>query len=198
MEIVLNPNQRYTFADYLTWIDDKRRELIDGFVKLMSPAPNSLHQITEINLASEIQQFLKKKQCKVFVAPFDVRLPKNGETDGDKIYTVVQPDICIVCDISKIDKRGCLGVPDLIIEIVSPSNLRHDIETKFQLYQKHGVREYWVVFPKEKIINVFIINLQGKYELVGMFAEDAIVPVNIFNGELQIDLKDIFEDEAER
>jgi len=198
MEIVLNPNQRYTFADYLTWIDDKRRELIDGFVKLMSPAPNSLHQITEINLASEIQQFLKKKQCKVFVAPFDVRLPKNGETDGDKIYTVVQPDICIVCDISKIDKRGCLGVPDLIIEIVSPSNLRHDIETKFQLYQKHGVREYWVVFPKEKVINVFIINLQGKYELVGMFAEDAIVPVNIFNGELQIDLKDIFEDEAER
>jgi len=198
MEIVLNPNQRYTFADYLTWIDDKRRELIDGFVKLMSPAPNSLHQITEINLASEIQQFLKKKQCKVFVAPFDVRLPKNGETDGDKIYTVVQPDICIVCDISKIDKRGCLGVPDLIIEIVSPSNLRHDIETKFQLYQKHGVREYWVVFPKEKIINVFIINQQGKYELVGMFAEDAIVPVNIFNGELQIDLKDIFEDEAER
>jgi len=198
MEIVLNPNQRYTFADYLTWIDDKRRELIDGFVKLMSPAPNSLHQITEINLASEIQQFLKKKQCKVFVAPFDVRLPKNGETDGDKIYTVVQPDICIVCDISKIDKRGCLGVPDLIIEIVSPSNLRHDIETKFQLYQKHGVREYWVVFPKEKVINVFIINQQGKYELVGMFAEDAIVPVNIFNGELQIDLKDIFEDEAER
>jgi Uma2 family endonuclease len=166
MELQLDLNKRYTYADYLTWLDDKRRELIDGFVKLMSPAPSTSHQQIEIRIASDIRVYLKKKKCKVFVSPFDVRLPSNGEKEGDKIFTVVQPDICIICDLSKLDEKGCLGAPDMIIEITSNSNTKHDVETKFQLYQKNRVREYWIVFPYEKTIIVNLLNKSGKYEFV--------------------------------
>jgi len=193
MELVLDLNKRYTFADYLTWIDDKRRELIDGFIKIMSPAPNRIHQTLAMNLLREISWFLKKRKCKVFASPFDIRLPKNGENDDDKTYTVVLPDICVICDLSKLDDRGCIGAPDLIIEIVSPSNTKHDVETKFKLYQEHGVREYWIVFPYEKTISVFLLNEKNKYEIIGMYAENSKVPVNIFNGELLIDLLEVFE-----
>jgi len=192
MELNLDLNKRYTFADYYTWADEKRRELFDGFIKMMTPAPNRIHQQISKRLNFKIQYYLQNKKCEVYYAPFDVRLPNNGEKSDDKIYTVVQPDICIICDLSKLDERGCLGSPDMIIEIVSPSNSKHDVEDKFELYQKHGVREYWIVFPYEKTINVFLLNSSGKYELVGMFAENSKVQVNIFEGDLFIDLAEIF------
>ncbi len=192
MELQLDLTKRYSYADYLTWLDDTRRELIDGVVRLLFPAPKRIHQDISGNLESLIRTFLKGKKCKIYYAPFDVRLPKNGEKDGRLIYTVVQPDICVVCDLTKLDDYGCLGAPDLIIEIVSPSNTKHDVETKFQLYQRHGVREYWTVFPHDKMVNVFLLNESGKYQLVGVYAEDSKVPVNIFNGELEIDLAEIF------
>ncbi len=193
MELTLDLNKRYTFADYLTWLDDTRRELIDGFIKMMTPAPRTKHQIIASELHGIIWSFLRKKKCRVFNAPFDVRLPKNGEKDSKQIFTVVQPDICIICDSSKIDERGCLGAPDLIIEIAS-ENPKHDVETKFQLYQQHGIKEYWIVFPSEKTVSVFLLNEKGKYEIVGMYAEDSLVPVNIFDGDLKIDLKEVFEE----
>ncbi len=193
MELQLDLTKRYTFADYVTWIDDVRRELIDGFIKMMSPAPNTIHQRVLRRLSKPIDNFLYHKKCELFFSPFDVRLPKNGEKNGNQIYTVVQPDICVVCDSTKIDERGCLGAPDLIIEIVSPKNTKHDTETKFDLYQKHGVREYWIVFPYESTINVFLLNDKGKYEIVRMYTEDSKVPVNIFNCELEIDLTEVFE-----
>ncbi len=192
----LDFTKRYTFADYITWLDDVRRELFEGFIKLMSPAPTTEHQqyLGEIHLT--FGNYLREKKCKVFFSPFDVRLPKSkGETADKQIYTVVQPDICIICDLSKIEKRGCLGAPDLIVEIVSESNSRRDVEEKFQLYEKHGVREYWIVFPYEKTINVFILNELGKYNFVGMYAETSKVPVNIFGGDLVVDLAEIFRAE---
>ena len=140
MDTVLNLDltKRYTYADYLTWWDDKRRELIDGFIKMMSPAASSIHESISVNLIYYLQGYIKNNKggCKVFSAPFDVRIPVDGETSDKKIYTVVQPDICVVCDRSKIDKRGCLGAPDMIVEILSPSSLKRDTVEKFPLYER--------------------------------------------------------------
>jgi Uma2 family endonuclease len=194
MDLNLDLTKRYTFADYLTWMDDKRRELFYGFIKMMTPAPKRIHQEITRELILVLGNYLKKKKCKVFSAPFDVRLPSNGEKADDKIETVVQPDISIICDLSKLDDKGCIGAPDMIIEIASESNSKNDVEDKFRIYEKHGVTEYWIVFPYEKTVNVFILNQSGKYEMVGMFAENSKVPVNIFSGDLMVDLADIFEE----
>jgi Uma2 family endonuclease len=132
--------------------------------------------------------------CKIYFSPFDVRLPHNQEELGDKqVYTVVQPDISIICDLTKLDEKGCIGAPDFIAEIVSSSSAKHDIEEKFRLYERHGVREYWIVFPESKSVHVFVLDGNGKYQLVGMFAEDSKVRVNIFE-DLVIDLKEVFKD----
>jgi len=191
--IELDLTKRYTFADYLTWFDDIRRELIDGLVKLMSPAPLRKHQRISWILSMKIGNFLNMKKCQAYYSPFDVRLPKNGEKGDNEIYTVVQPDICIICDLSKLDDRGCLGAPDMIIEIVSTGNPKHDVETKYKLYEQHGVREYWIVFPYEKTVSVFVLSEKGKYENVGMYADDSKVKVNIFE-DLYIDLAEVFEE----
>jgi len=113
----LDLNKRYTYADYITWLDDKRRELIDGFVSLMTPAPALKHQAISGKLYLSFGNYLIRKNCKIFHAPFDVRLPNNDDKDDDKVYTVVQPDITVICDKQKLDKRGCIGAPDLIVEI---------------------------------------------------------------------------------
>lgn len=123
MNLHLDLNKRYTFADYITWLDDKRRELINGFVKMMTPAPAMYHQKLSGKLFGSFYIFFQKNKsdCQLFHAPFDVRLPNKGEKADDKIYTVVQPDIVIICNEEKLDERGCLGTPDFIIEIISPS-----------------------------------------------------------------------------
>ena len=130
-------------------------------------------------------------KCEVFYAPFDVRFPKQGETSNDKIDTVVQPDICVICDLSKIDERGCCGAPDMIVEIISPSTARKDIYEKFNLYEKSGVKEYWIVHPKDKAINVFILQQNGKYDEGTTYEWEGKIPVSIFGNKL-IDFKDIF------
>ena len=136
MEQILDLHKRYTYADYLTWMDDIRRELIEGFIKLL-PAPRSIHAKVSFNISWHLAAILKKNKgkCEVFCAPFDVRLPKNGETANDQIYTVVQPDICVICDPAKIDKRGCCGAPDMIIEVISPSTGKRQLFDKFVLYE---------------------------------------------------------------
>jgi Uma2 family endonuclease len=191
MELPLDLKKHYTYADYLTWLDDKRRELVDGFIRVMSPAPKVQHQRINGNLFGELRNIIKKHRgkCEVFHAPFDVRLPKNGEKEDHLIDTVVQPDICIVCDPSKLDKRGCLGAPDFIAEIQSPSTAKYDLNEKFNLYEAVGVREYWVVFPDEAV-QVFLLQSDGKYDK-GTLYEAGKVPVYIFDG-IEIDLKDIF------
>ncbi len=118
----LDVTKRYTYADYLTWLDDKRLELIDGFIHLMSaPWRKHARALSKINFRLEAFIEMKKGKCHVYTAPFDVRLPLHGSTDDDKIFDVVQPDLCVVCDLSKLDDKGCIGAPDLIVEILSPS-----------------------------------------------------------------------------
>jgi Uma2 family endonuclease len=189
----LDLNKRYTYADYLTWMDDVRRELIDGFIKLMTPAPSRKHQEISFNLSGLLRNYLIHTHCKAYHAPSDVRLPADKiQKDDKQIHTVVQPDLYIVCDLSKLDDRGCLGAPDLIIEIVSANNSKRDIRDKFDLYQEHGVREYWIVNPNDENVNVFFLDEKGKYQLIGMYAGDDKIPVNIFNGDLKVDLTEVF------
>jgi Uma2 family endonuclease len=186
-------NKRYSYADYLTWLDDVRRELFNGVIKLMPPAPSSKHQEISFNLSGILRNFIIKKKCKGFAAPSDVRFPTNKKGTADhQIYTVLQPDLYIVCDLSKIDDRGCLGAPDMVIEIVSAKSSKRDTKDKFEIYQEHGVREYWIVNPNDENVTVFVLDDQSKFQFVGMYAGDDKIPVNIFNGELKIDLTEVF------
>ena len=191
--LTLDFDKRYSYADYLTWMDDVRRELHDGLIKLMTPAPSRRHQDISTNLVSMFWYFLRNKQCKIYHAPSDVRFPKDRKSLEDKqVYTVLQPDLYVVCDLSKLDDRGCQGAPDLVIEIVSPKNSKRDVKDKFDIYQQHGVREYWIVSPLDENVNVFVLDDKSKFQFVGMYAGDDKIPVNIFNGDLKIDLTEVF------
>ncbi|MDR0834281.1 MAG: Uma2 family endonuclease [Candidatus Symbiothrix sp.] len=186
----------YTYADYLSWADDKRREIINGVVYDLFSAPKSWHARISMDIAAAVSWFIKKRKkgkCRVYHAPFDVRFPKKGEVANNKIYTVVQPDICVVCDPKKIDEAGCIGAPDLIVEVQSPSTAKRDLQEKFKLYEESGVREYWVVYPKEKGISVFLLQGNGKYDEGTTYEFKGKVPVSIFEG-LEIDLEELFEE----
>ncbi len=138
-------NKKYTYADYLTWLDDKRCELINGFVHLMTPVPKRKHQKISFLLGNKFYNHINKNNCEVYTAPFDVRLPRRNEITDKQIHTVVQPDISVICDLAKLDDRGCIGAPDLIVEILSPATAKKDMNDKFFLYQEAGVKEYWIV-----------------------------------------------------
>jgi len=185
----LDLTKQYTYADYLTWWFDERVELIRGYVRKMSPAPLDRHQRVIGNVYNDIKNFIRRKKCQVRFAPYDVRLTRN--IDDKKVVTVVQPDICIICNTDLIDEKGCNGAPDMIAEILSPGNAKHDVKTKFELYQEAGVKEYWLVDTTEKLVDVFILE-NGTYRLVKKYVEDDIVPLNTLEG-LNIDLKDIFD-----
>jgi Uma2 family endonuclease len=190
MELSLDLTKRYTYADYLTWLDDKRRELIDGFIHLMSPAPKDIHAKVSKNIELRIGLFLLNTEncgCELRHAPYDVRLPNETGI----IDSVVQPDICIICDPSKIDEKGCLGAPDMIVEILSERTTKYDWNYKFNLYEKHGVTEYWIVNPNVKTINVFVIQENGKYDDGKEYVSGEKIPVFILNG-LEIDTNLVF------
>ena len=194
MELILDLKKRYTYADYLTWADDKRREIINGFVHLMA-GPTEFHaRITSsINTLMGMMIRSQKGKCRVYHAPFDVRLPVNDSGDDDKIYDVVQPDICVVCDLSKLDEKGCMGAPDLIVEVLSPSTQKHDWNRKLNLYEKTGVREYWIVDPKARTVNVLLLQSDGRYDDGTVYECGQEVPVFIFEG-LKIDLNELFSE----
>jgi Uma2 family endonuclease len=188
-------NKHYTFADYLTWMDDKRRELINGRVNMMTPAPSVKHQDILSAINSLFWNYLRNKKCKVFPAPFDARFPsEEGETSNEKILTVVQPDICVVCDLSKLDDRGCLGAPDLIVEIISPTSAKNDINEKFKIYEENGVKEYWIIQPNDKTITVFILD-NGKYQHKGMYTHGTKLRTDIFPDDFKLDLDLVFNQE---
>jgi len=196
MELTLDSNRRYTYAEYLTWTDNKLRELLNGFIRLMSPAPTLKHAVVSRRIATPLINFIEKNNgdCQVFYAPFDVRLPKKpNETADNQIYTVVQPDICVVCDNSKLDERGCLGAPDMVVEILSLSSQRYDLNEKFNLYEAAAVKEYWVVSPKEKGINVFILQENGKYDDGTVYEGNTHVPVLTLEG-LSLSTEILFKD----
>ena len=193
MELSLDMNRQYTYADYLTWLDGQAREIIDGFIQMMSPAPRMRHAKVNAKIFWNLGAIIRKNKgnCEVFTAPFDVRFPKQGETADDKIYTVVQPDICVVCDLSKLDERGCCGAPDMIVEILSPSTSKKDFTQKFGLYEESGVKEYWIVYPNDKAINVFLLQKDGKYDEGTTYEWGGTIPVHIFDNH-PIEWDDIF------
>jgi len=169
----LDFNKVYTYADYMKWQFDERVELLKGKIFKMSPAPNRMHQEISSIIHYEIFNFLKTSKCKVYAAPFDVRLPRKSKEDKD-ILTVLQPDICVICDESKLDDRGCIGAPDIVVEILSPSNNKKELKYKYEIYEEAGVKEYWVVFPPEKTIMIYTLT-SGKYIASRfMFAEDTV------------------------
>lgn len=156
----------------------------------MSPAPGRKHQDISVILTNLFFNYLKRKKCKVYAAPFDVRLPDGNENDED-ITTVVQPDILVVCDESKLDEKGMRGAPDLIVEIVSPYTAHRDLKEKFYLYEKHRVKEYWIVHPFEETILVYKMSPDNTYQRPESYAGDDTMTVGLFN-DLTIDLKEVF------
>lgn len=182
-------NKTYTYRDYKEWKDDGRWELINGNPFLMAP-PSRIHQEILREILTIFSVYLKDKSCKVYSAPFGVRLPKGNEKDED-IETVVEPDIVVVCDKSKLDDEGCKGAPDLVVEIVSPSTARNDKIKKFNLYEMAGVKEYWIVEPDNKIVTVFTLDDDKRYGRPGIYSDEDKIKVSIFE-DLIIDLKSVF------
>lgn len=183
-------NQEYTYADYLIWPEIERWEIIDG-TPYMQAAPSPLHQEVLTELIKQFAVYLTGKPCKVYPAPFCVRLPQGNEKNPEDIKNVVEPDISIVCDRSKIDDKGCNGAPDMIIEIMSPSSGKMDRVVKFNKYEKAGVKEYWIVEPEQKIVSVFTIQPDNRYGRPDVYAEEDAIKVGIFET-LVIDLKSVF------
>jgi Uma2 family endonuclease len=184
---------RFTYADYLTWDDEQQWELIDGVAFCMSPGPNRRHQKWLGELHRQIANYLDGKLCEVYLAPFDVRLSDNSEASDEEIITVVQPDIMVVCDPDKLDDRGVKGAPDLVVEIISPSTAKRDITTKYELYQRHGVKEYWLMYPNDRTLLVYRLSETWKYSTPDVFGETDKVPVPLL-GDLSIDLGKVFKE----
>jgi len=189
----LDPEGHYTYADYLLWQFQERVELIKGRIRQMA-APNVRHQRISGKIQSELSWFLKKQPCDVFAAPFDVRLPLPvHRVKGDKVDTVVQPDICVICDRNKLDERGCIGAPDLIVEILSPGSSRKELRDKYDLYQESGVTEYWVVFPSEQVLQRYILNAANIYQAQLPNVEGDVVGVTFLPG-FELSVSEIFEE----
>ncbi len=190
----LDLNGRYSYADYLGWQLNETLELIKGKISLMSPAPSLDHQRVSWQLNGLLFEYFRKKHCRAFAAPFDVRLydRRKSAVANQDIYTVVQPDLCVICDTEKLDQRGCLGAPDWIIEILSKGNSKKEIQTKFELYRESGVKEYWIVYPFEQAVHQFVLDEeQDQYRLLNMFSgEDEAAPY-LFP-DCKIDLPEVF------
>lgn len=179
----------YSYADYLTWPEEERWELIEGIAYDMTPAPTPKHQEILGELFRVLANWLQGNKCRVYMAPFDVRLA-GADTPDSEIDKVVQPDISVVCDPQKIDSRGCLGAPDMIIEILSPSTLKKDMGIKLALYERFGVKEYWVVYPLDEIVMVFLLE-NGMYRKPTVYSVPDEIPVKLF-AELTIPLESVF------
>ncbi len=180
----------YTYADYLQWKWEERVELFKGMIMKMA-APGTRHQTIAGNLYFKLKSFLNAYPCKVFHAPFDVRLPVQNKKKDTEITTVVQPDLCVVCNVNKIDERGCCGAPDIVIEILSPGNNKKEVQNKFELYEEAGVLEYWVVVPVEEIIIIWYLTKE-KYTKSKPFASGQSITTPILPG-LEINVTDIFK-----
>lgn len=171
----LDLNREYSYSDYLKWKFKEKVELIKGKIMEMSPAPTRIHQKIARKLVLEFSKVFDNHSCEFYFAPFDVRFPdENGH-----IKNVVQPDLCVICDPNKLDERGCIGAPDLVVEILSPDNSKKEMKNKYELYQEQGVKEYWIVEPQSRNIFIFVLE-NGKYIGIQPVAEDEIVTSVVF------------------
>jgi Uma2 family endonuclease len=185
----LPESEYYTYYDYASWPDDVRYELIEGIPYAMSPSPSRVHQDITGSIYLQLRNFLKGKQCKAYIAPFDVRLNADEEDD-----TVLQPDVLVVCDDEKLDNKGLRGAPDIVFEVLSPSTAQFDLFKKYQLYQRYGVKEYWIVNPESRTVTVHTLQ-NGKYASVESYTEADTVPVKILDG-LFINLAEVFSEQG--
>ncbi|MBK5276677.1 MAG: Uma2 family endonuclease [Desulfuromonadales bacterium] len=186
-------DDRFSYADYLLWNDNQRWELIDGEAFCMSPGPSRRHQELLLALARPFADYLDGNKCSIFVAPFDVCLTSRTNQLDEEIDTIVQPDIFVVCDPGKLTDRACKGSPDLIVEILSPGTSKRDITTKYELYQRHGVKEYWILYPNDRTLLVYRLSGDGTYLSPDVFGEGDTVPVPLL-GELSIDMAKVFRE----
>ena len=185
-------DKKYTYGDYKTWPDDERWELINGVAWAMSPGPNRRHQGISGQLFYRISSYLEERECEVYAAPLDVLLPEFGDTEENDVSNVVQPDILVVCDQEKLTDNGCTGAPDWIIEIESPFTSKKDMDHKFRLYERHGVREYWIVDPGNKYVHVYTLDEKGKYgEEPVVYLEQDSIACTVLEG-LTIHMEPVF------
>lgn len=184
--------ERYTFADILAWGESERIEIVNGEAVMMAP-PSSRHQEICFEIGRQLGNFLEGKRCKVYPAPFGVRLFEEDGNRPEDVDTIVEPDISVVCDKGKIDQHGCKGAPDLVVEILSPSSLRHDRLVKFGLYQRAGVREYWIVDPEYKSLQVFMLDAGGSLQISEEYGRFDVAKVNVLEG-CYIDLGKVFSE----
>jgi len=182
----------YSYADYLKWTIEERLELIKGKIFKMSPAPSTSHQRILRRMSQTLGNFLNGHSCEVFIAPFDVRLARKSEDDQD-IITVVQPDICVVCDPSKIDTKGCVGAPDIVVEILSPGNNRKELQNKYEVYEETGVKEYWIVSPQDKTFMKYTLGENLKYIPSRLLTSGDFVSTLILPG-FELNLEEVFKD----
>ena len=185
-------DERFTYADYAKWPEGERWELIDGEAYDMSPAPSRHHQDISQTLENHITKFLdaNKGPCRMYHAPFDVLLSESDEPDDD-VATVVQPDILVVCDNKKLTPKGCRGAPDLVIEILSPTTAAKDLSEKLQLYERHGVKEYWVVDPHERFLLAHLLGQDGTYARPAAYGPENKVESRVMPG-LVVDCAELF------
>ena len=182
--------RKQTYKDYLTYPDDERWEIIDG-VPYMQSAPTWQHQSISRELLRQFSNYLLQKSCEIFSAPFDLRLSKADIKDED-VINVYQPDLVVICDKSQLQGTGYFGIPNLVIEILSPSTAKADRLLKFNMYEKFGVQEYWIVEPDMKIVSVFILQDNNRYGRTELYTEKDNVAVSIFS-DLIIDLSTVFD-----
>ena len=182
---------KYTYKDYLNWPDEERWEIIDGVPYSMSPAPSVNHQRISREIGRQFANYLLDKTCEVFDAPFDVRLAVADEDDTN-IQTVVQPDIVVLGNKSKLDERGYRGAPALIVELVSPATAKKDLNDKFNLDERSGVKEYWVVFPLDQVLDVYVLDEDGKYQKASTYQSSDQIKIGILP-ELEIGLSLVFQ-----
>lgn len=184
-------DRRYTYGDYRTWPEGERWELIDGVAWNMSPAPSSPHQGILGELYIQVAPGLKGSGCRVFLAPFDVLLPASAGQAEDDVPNVVQPDLTGICDKSKITLRGCFGAPDWVVEILSPWTLKKDLDTKFSLYERHGVQVYWLIDPGNRTLHIYRLDAKGRYGEAQILERDAEVACPIGSG-IVVRLAEVF------
>jgi Uma2 family endonuclease len=179
MSLALRDSLKHNYGDYLTWPEDVRYELIDGEAYMMSPAPDLVHQDVAGEIFFQAKLALRNKLCRPFMAPVDVRLPKKSEAD-EFIDTVVQPDVFVVCDPSKLDRQGVRGAPDWVVEVLSPSTASHDQIKKRAIYQKHGVKEYWLVHPIDRVLTIYLLEDQefGKPNIVELTGQTEVISLS--------------------
>ncbi|MBS1526696.1 MAG: Uma2 family endonuclease [Bacteroidetes bacterium] len=190
----LDFSKTYSYADYLQWTFEERLELIKGKIFRMTPAPNLYHQELSAVIHGELYNYLKGKACRVFSAPFDVRLPRKNEGNEDKkIFTVVQPDVCVICDVLKLDIRGCTGAPDIVVEILSPGNNEKELRNKYEAYEEAGIKEYWIVSPQDKTFLKYTLAPNGRYEPSKLMTMGDVITTPVLPG-FTLDLETVFAD----